>query len=126
MVERRKVKRAERYFAVNIVSVDNKGKVLNFSELRSHPKFCDETGLDISPKGLKIMCSKKLPKESKIQMKLLIPDDTGLNLIRVNGSVKWFRQIKGKYKKYFIMGVFFRDVDGEDKKKLMNVWKNYS
>jgi c-di-GMP-binding flagellar brake protein YcgR len=125
MKERRKVKRAEKYFAVNIVSVDNNGKVLRFDKTAANPKYLDESGLDFSPEGIKIMCSKKLPKESKIQMKLLIPDENGLNLIKANGSVKWFRQVKGKYKKYFMIGVCFREIERADKKKLISLWKRY-
>ena len=71
------------------------------------------------------MCSKPLPEESKIQMKMLIPDEEGLNLIRANGTIKWFKQVKGKYKKYFIIGVNFRDLVQDDKEKLIRLWKKY-
>jgi len=125
MKEKRKIKRAQKFFAVNIVSVDAKGKHLKFDTIRNNPKFCDETGLDFSPEGMKIMCSKPLPEESKLQMKMLIPDEASLNLIRVNGEIRWFKQIKGKYKKYFVIGVQFRDISPDDKEKLIRLWKKY-
>ncbi|MCX5686966.1 MAG: hypothetical protein NTW09_05890 [Candidatus Omnitrophica bacterium] len=34
----------------------------------------DPPGLDFTPEGIRIMCSKPLPEESKIQMKMLIPE----------------------------------------------------
>lgn len=125
MKERRKFKRARKFFAVNIVSVDAKGKHLRFDTIKNNPKFCDESGLDFSPEGMKIMCSKPLPEESKLQMKMLIPDEANLNLIRANGEIKWFKQIKGQYKKYFVIGVHFRDISPEDKAKLVRLWKKY-
>jgi c-di-GMP-binding flagellar brake protein YcgR len=125
MKDKRKFKRAQKFFAVNIVSVDAEGKHLKFDAIRNNPKFCDESGLDFSPEGMKIMCSKPLPKESKIQMKMLIPDEANLNLIRVNGEIRWFKQIKGVHKKYFVIGVQFRDISPDDKEKLIRLWKKY-
>ena len=125
MKEKRKLKRAQKFFAVNIVSVDARGKHMRFDNIRNNPKFCDESGLDFSPEGMKIMCSKPLPEESKIQMKMLIPDETGLNLIRATGTIKWFKQIKGKYKKYFVIGVHFRNLPEDEKQKLIRLWKKY-
>lgn len=123
--ERRKSVRVKKYFAVNIVAVDLKGKHLTFDKMKINPKFYDESGIDFTPDGIKIICSKALPKESKIQMKMLIPDESGLNLIRANGTIKWFKQIKGRYKKYFMIGVHFRDMSEDDKKKLLKLWKRY-
>lgn len=123
--EKRRTKRANRYFAINIVAVDLQGKHMTFDKLKSNPKFCDESGVDFSPEGVKIMCSKPLPKESMIQMKMLVPDEEGLNLIRANGTIRWFKQVKGKHKKYFMIGVHFRDIPDEDKKKLVRLWKKY-
>jgi c-di-GMP-binding flagellar brake protein YcgR len=125
MKNRRKWVRAKRYFAINIIAVDVDGEHLRFDGIKSNPKFCDESGLDFSPGGLKIMCSKTLPEESKIQMKMLIPDTGGLNLIRANGTIKWFKQIKGRSKKYFMLGVNFRDLAENDKKKILYLWRKY-
>jgi hypothetical protein len=125
MAEKRKHKRAEKYFAVNIVSVDINGKVLRFDKSKANPKFHDESGLNFSPDGINIMCSKPLPAESRIQMKMLIPEKDKLNLIKANGTIKWFREIKGKYKKYFVIGVHFRDMEERDKDKLVRLWKKY-
>lgn len=125
MKERRKFRRAQKFFAVNIVSVNAKGKHLRFDTIKNNPKFCDESGLDFSPEGMKIMCSKPLPEESKLQMKMLIPDEASLNLIRANGEIKWFKQIKGQCKKYFVIGVHFRDISPDDKAKLVRLWKKY-
>ena len=125
MKEKRKSKRVKKYFAINIVSCDVDGKHQQFDKIRSNPKFCDEAGLDFTPEGIKIICSKPLPAESKIQMKMLIPDETGLNLIRATGTIKWFKQVKGKYKKYFIIGVHFRDLPEDEKQKIVRLWKKY-
>lgn len=126
MKERRKYKRTKKYFAINIAAVDTEGRTLKFDELKTNPKFCDESGLDFSPEGIGIMCSRSLPEESKIQMKMLIPDESDLNLIKAGGTIKWLKEVKGKYKKYFITGACFRDLEDEDKEKLVNLWKKYS
>ena len=125
MKERRNIKRAKKYFAINIVAVDTDGKHLRFDKIKTNPKYYDESGIDFTPDGIKIMCSKPLPEESKIQMKMLIPDEENLNLIRANGTIKWFKQVKGKYKKYFIIGVSFRDLGSDDKEKLIRLWRKY-
>ncbi|MDP2929700.1 MAG: PilZ domain-containing protein [Candidatus Omnitrophota bacterium] len=125
MKERRNHLRAKKYFAINIVACDSDGKHLRFDKIKANPKYYDESGIDFTPEGVKIMCSKPLPEESKIQMKMLIPDEENLNLIRANGTIKWFKQIKGKYKKYFIIGVNFRDLGADDKEKLIHLWKKY-
>jgi hypothetical protein len=126
MKERRRIKRANKYFAINIVACDIDGTHLEFDKIRSNPKFCDESGVDFTAEGMRIMCSKPLPKESKIQMKMLIPDETSLNLIRATGTIKWFRQVKGRYKKYFIIGVHFVSMPEDEKNKLIRLWKKYS
>jgi len=125
MKERRKYKRAKKYFAINIVACDTNGKHLKFDKIETNPKFSDESGVDFAPEGVKIMCSKPLPQEAKIQLKMLIPDERNLNMIRANGTIKWFKQVKGKYKKYFLMGVNFRDLTEDDKGKLIGLWKKY-
>ena len=125
MKEKRKLKRVKKYFAINIVACDVDGKHLRFDKIRLNPKYYDEAGLDFTPEGIKIMCSKPLPAESKIQMKMLIPDEMNLNLIRATGTIKWFKQIKGKYRKYFIIGVHFRDLPEDEREKLVRLWKKY-
>ena len=67
-----------------------------------------------------------LPPESKIQMKMLIPDEESINLLRATGTIKWFKQIKGKHKKYFLIGVHFRRLTDECRNKLFKLWKKYS
>lgn len=125
MKERRKQERAGKYFAINIVAVDFDNQHLRFDKHRANPKFYDESGIDFSPDGIKIMCSKPLPEESKIQMKMLIPDENGLNLLRANGTIKWFKQVKGRHKKYFIIGVSFRELTQDCRQKLLRLWKKY-
>ena len=125
MKERRAHTRVKKYFAINIVAVDNGRKVVKFDAIKTNPKFYDESGVDFTPDGLKIMCSKPLPLESKIQMKLLIPDEENLNLIRANGTIKWFKQVKGRYKKYFLIGVHFKELRSEDKEKIFRLWRKY-
>jgi len=125
MKERRAHKRTRRHFAINIVAVDIGGRAVRFDGSKANPKFWDEAGLDFSPRGMKIMCSKPLPQEAKIQMKLLIPDAEQLNLVRANGTIKWFKQVKGAHKKYFIIGVHFRDLAEPDRAKIVRLWKKY-
>ena len=125
MKERRAHTRVKKYFAINIIAVDNGKKVVKFDAIKTNPKFYDESGVDFSPEGLKIMCSKPLPPESKIQMKLLIPDEESLNLIRASGTIKWFKQVKGRYKKYFLIGVHFKELRSEDKEKIFRLWRKY-
>ncbi len=125
MKERRKYPRAKKYFAINIIACDSDGKHMRFDKIKVNPKYCDESGVDFTPEGVKIICSKPLPEESKIQMKMLIPDEESLNLIRANGTIKWFKQVKGKYKKYFMIGVNFKDLVQVDKEKLVRLWKKY-
>ena len=60
MKERRKYKRTKKYFAINIVAVDFEGHHLRFDKHRANPKYYDEAGLDFSPDGIKVMCSKPL------------------------------------------------------------------
>ena len=121
----RKSIRAKKYFAVNIIAVDSRGERLRFDAIKANPKFYDESGIDFTPEGAKLICSKPLPKESKIQMKMLIPDESSLNMIRANGTIKWFKQVKGRYKKYFMIGVHFRDLSVDDKEKLVKLWRKY-
>ena len=125
MKEKRKFKRAKKYFAINIVSVDTDGKHLEFDKIRTNPKFYDESGIDFSPGGIRIMCSKSLPAESRVRMKMLIPDAEILNTISADGTIKWFKQIQGKYKRYFQLGVCFRNLPVAEKKNLTKLWKKY-
>lgn len=125
MKKRRKFKRIKKYFAINIIAVDVSGRHLRFDKHRANSKFYDETGIDFAPEGAKIICSKPLPKESKIQLKMLIPEKNHLNLINANGTIKWFKEVKGQYKKYFTLGVHFRDLEKKDKAKLVRLWKRY-
>lgn len=123
MEKRRKFERINKYFAVNIVTLASKGKVLRFDGIKANPKFYNESGLDFSPEGIRIMCSKPLPEESKIEMKMLMPDRDNLYRIKANGTIKWFKQIEGKYKKYFIIGIKFEELSKTDRTKLLNLWE---
>jgi c-di-GMP-binding flagellar brake protein YcgR len=125
MREKRAHARTKKYFAINIISVEKGKRAARFDRIKANPKFCDESGLEFSPAGLKIMCSKPLPPESKIQMKLLIPEEGVLNLIRASGTIKWFRQVKGRNKKYFLIGVQFKELRPEDKEKIFRLWRKY-
>ena len=125
MNRKRKKKRISKFFGINIVAVDSGGKELEFNKLKTKSKLYSETGADATNKGIKIMCSKPLPEESKIQMKMLIPEKENLNLIKTNGTIKWFKQVKEKHKKYFIVGVDFTELSEEDKNKMVKLWKKY-
>ena len=126
MREKRRFKRVEKGFGINIVSLDTNGKHLTFDHIKAHPKFYDESGIDFSPKGLGIICSKSLPPNTHIEMRLLIPDADSLNTIKASGIIKWFKEIKGKYKNYFQLGITFKNLGITDKKKLTRLWKKYS
>lgn len=126
MREKRKFKRVKKGFAINIVSIDANGKRLEFDNIKANPKFYDESGIDFSPRGLGIICSKSLPPNARIQMKLLIPDADSLNIIKASGIIKWFKGIKGKYKNYFQLGIAFRNLGITEKKKLTRLWKKYN
>ena len=126
MREKRKFKRVKKGFAINIVSVDTDGKHLKFDDIKVHPKFYDESGIEFSPVGLGIICSRSLPPNAKIQMNLLIPDADSLNIIKASGIIKWFKEVKGKYKKYFQIGVSFKNLAITEKKKLVRLWKKYN
>ena len=126
MEQRRKYKRAKKYFAINIVALDFENVHLRFDRQKDNLKFYDESGLDFSPQGIKIMCSKPLAVGFKIQMKILIPDEKKLNLINTKGNIVWFEPIKGKYKKYFMIGVKFEGFEKGDKKKIVRLWRKYA
>ena len=126
MREKRKFTRVKKGFAINIVSVDTDGKHLEFYKIKASPKFYDESGIDFSPRGLEIICSKSLPPNARIQMKLLIPDADTLNVIKASGIIKWFKEIKGKYEDYFQLGIAFKNLGITEKKKLTRLWKKYS
>ena len=126
MIEKRKFKRIKKGFGINIVSVDTDDKHLEFYKIKSSPKFYDESGVDFSPRGLGIICSKSLPPNAQIQMRLLIPDADSLNTIKASGIIKWFKEIKGKYKNYFQLGISFKNLGITEKKKLTRLWKKYN
>jgi hypothetical protein len=116
MKDLRNKKRSSKFFGINIVAVDSGGKELELGGINE---------ADLAPEGTKIMCSKPLPEESKIQMKMLIPEEKNLNLIKANGTIKWFKQVKGENKKYFIIGVNFAGLSIEDTDKMVKLWKKY-
>jgi hypothetical protein len=125
MKKKQKYKKVKKFFGINIVAVNVRGKALRFGASKAKAKFHDESGVDFSPEGASIICSKPLPSEARIQMKMLFPDKDGLNLIKANGVIKWIKQVRGKYKKYFVLGVYFRDLAREDRNKLLTLWKKY-
>jgi len=124
MKENRKLNRAKKYFSINIIADDLRGKYRQ-SEPKSNPKFCDEAGLDFSPQGIKIMCSKPIPEESKIKMKMFIPDAGNVNMIKANGDIKWLKKVVGKHRQYFTMGICFSSLDDDGRNKLLKLWNKY-
>ena len=126
MREKRRFKRVKKGFGISIISVDTNGKHLEFHHIKANPKFYNESGIDFSPSGLGIICSKSLPPDTRIQMRLLIPDADSLNTIKASGIIKWFKEIKGKYKNYFQLGIGFKNLGITEKKKLTRLWKKYN
>ncbi|KJJ85435.1 hypothetical protein OMAG_000705 [Candidatus Omnitrophus magneticus] len=116
----------KKQIAIDIIAVDRHGAPIHDENMCGSmcilPKVMQNTPQN---KNFNITESKPLPTESQIQLKMMIPDETGLNIIKTNGNIKWFKEIKDIHKKCFILGVYFRDMDGIEKEKLLNVWKKY-
>ena len=100
----------ERNFGINIIAVDENGASLGI-------------GLDSAKNKGKITSSRRLPKDSKIQLKMLFPEKKDLNLIKAHGTVKWVKQIKNSDGKYFLIGVHFREASAGEKGKITKLWK---
>lgn len=107
-----KKKSAERNFGINIVAVDENGKSL---------------GLDLDGLGAKdkVTASRTLPKNSKIQLKMLFPAKEDLNLVKTHGTIKWIKQIKKPEGKFFLIGVHFREASNPEKEKIARLWKTH-
>lgn len=102
----------EKNFGINIVAVDESGNSL---------------GLKIDgPKGKdKITSSRLLPKDSKIQLKMLFPEKEDLNLVKAHGTIKWVKQVKKPDGKYFVIGVHFRAASEREKVRITKLWKTH-
>ena len=116
-----KKKTAERNFGINIVAVDENGK--SHGVTLSPGSEAKETILE--PGKSKITSSRPLPKESKLQIKMLFPERSDLNLVKANGTVKWVKQVKTSEGKYFLIGVHFREASSEEKGKITKLWKTH-
>jgi hypothetical protein len=116
-----KKKSAERNFGINIVAVDENGKSRGIT--LSPEGDAKKTILD--PKKSKITSSRPLPKESQLQIKMLFPERSDLNLVKAHGTVKWVKQVKTSEGKYFLIGVHFREASSEEKEKITKLWKTH-
>ncbi|MBF0217433.1 MAG: PilZ domain-containing protein [Candidatus Omnitrophica bacterium] len=119
------LKMAKKCFATNIISADVKGKTLVFAAHRNNPKFYDETGLEFSPEGATLICSKTLPEGSSVQMKMLIPEDDRIHRINTDGTIRSHEKIHGATKDYFRMNVCFTSLEAADKQTLRTLWEKY-
>lgn len=125
MEERRRLKRIKKFFALNILSLIDRGRQIKFDELKTNPKFYDESGVDFNMSGIGLMCSKALPSESKIKMSMLFMDKDKMKTIQADGTIKWAQPVEGEYKNYYLMGVDFEDLSKKDKAKLQGLCKKY-
>ena len=112
---------ADRNFGINIVAVDENGKSQGVS--LSPESEAKETIL--TPEKSKITSSRPLPKESKLQIKMLFPEKSDLNLLKAHGTVKWVKQVKTAGGKYFLIGVHFREATSQEKEKITKLWKTH-
>ena len=112
---------ADRNFGINIVSVDENGKSRGIT--LSPGGDAKETIFE--PEKGKMTSSRPLPKESKLQIKMLFPERANLNLVKAHGTVKWVKQVKTAEGKYFLIGVHFREASSEEKIKITKLWKTH-
>ncbi|MFA6637188.1 MAG: hypothetical protein WCV56_08850 [Candidatus Omnitrophota bacterium] len=112
-------KTVDRNFGINIIAVDENGKSRGI--MFSPGSEAEETILE--PGKSKITSSRPLPKESKLQIKMLFPERSDLNLVKAHGTIKWVKQVKTSEGKYFLIGVHFREASSEEKEKITKLWK---
>jgi len=106
-----------RNFGINIVAVDETGEIIGL----------DASGqkLDSIKPDDRVYSSRALPKDSKIQLKMLFPEEKDLNLVKANGTVKWVKQVKAPGGKYFLIGVHFLEAGDREKEKITKLWKSH-
>ncbi len=126
MTEKRKLKRAARDFAVNITSADLDGQRFNFDRNPVCPKLYNESGVDFTHAGVRLMSSKSLPSNTRVTLKMLIPDNGAIYTFGVTGTVKWSRLVEGPHKKYFHIGIEFNDVSAGAAEILQRLWQKYA
>jgi len=79
-VERRKYRRLNRPLAVNIIAVNNK---------KTLPKLDAEIGLNIAEGGMLLECSKRLPKKTRLKLKIILILDSKYKIIQTTAVVLW-------------------------------------
>jgi hypothetical protein len=125
MKERRKYKRVRKFFAVNIVAAYFGSQEVRFDTDPAAPKFCDESGVDYSIDGIRIICSKPLPVNCETEMNLLLVNGDGLHNVQARGVVKWFKGVESKHGKYYIGGLQLSDISKDDRQILEELWKKH-
>lgn len=126
MQDKRKHKRAAREFAVNITSAELGGERFRFDRNPAYPKLYNESGVDFTHVGVRLMCSKALPENTKVTLKILIPEDGAVHAVGAAGTVRWSREVEGPHKKFFQMGIQLTDVAGDGGEILERLWKKYA
>ena len=126
MMEKRRHKRADKEFAVNITSADLGVQHFRFDRNPAYPKLYNESGVDFTHVGVKLMCSKTLPENTKVTLKMLIPEDGAIHKVNASGTVRWFREVKGEHRKYFHIGIRLDEVAGEGADILKRLWQKYA
>lgn len=125
-MEKRKHKRAAKEFAVNITSAELDGQRFRFDRNPIYPKLYNESGVDFTHVGVRLMCSKVLSENTRVTLKMLIPDNGKIHAMNASGTVKWSREVEGPHKKYFHMGIQIDKVDGEGADILKRLWQKYA
>lgn len=111
-------------FGISIVAVSENGDNLGNTAATPFPEV-PRRGEPGSVGKKKTASSKALPKDSKIQLKMLFPDKNGLNLVKAHGTVKWVKQVKSPEGKYFLIGVHFKEATKQEREKITKLWKTH-
>jgi len=108
--ERRKYRRIQKSFGVNIVAVGKKATL---------PKLDHEVGLNISLGGMLIQCEHMLKKGTPLSIKLMLVKDGVYKSINAKGRVIWQQQSFEKKNTYFL-GIKFDRIQPLEQEKI--VW----
>ncbi|MFC1590828.1 PilZ domain-containing protein [Candidatus Omnitrophota bacterium] len=96
--EKRRYRRLNRPFGVNIVSVKKR---------RTLPKLDHEVGLNISLEGILIKCERILRKNTAVGLKMMLVKDGAYRTLETKGTVAWNKASPGK-KATYLIGIHFR------------------
>lgn len=90
--EKRKHRRIYKIIGTNIIRHNAK---------EYDPKLDEEVGLNISAGGILIECEKKLERQDKLKIKVMLTFDTVYKIIELNTEVVW---IKKSFRNTYFIG----------------------